>query len=300
MLSVIMPVFNEAAVIEQSYKRLKSVLDANGEPYEIIMSNDGSRDESENIIKVLMENDKNLKLITLSRNFGQQAAISAGLDNAAGDAIVIIDADMQDPPELIGQLTEKWREGYDIVYGIKSNRESDSFLKRNTAKLYYRIISALTTECKIPQDSGDFRLLDRKVVDALKSFPEHNRYLRGIYAWMGFKSIGINFTREERAAGETKYTVKKMLKLAADGFFSFSSTPIKLVQFFSVIMSILTVGLVLLLCLTDIIQVSGTIILAVMLDLVVFSLSILSIYLGRIYDEVRNRPMYIIREKNNF
>jgi len=212
IVSVVVPMYNEEEVIMETYKRLKSVMDGTGETYELIFVNDGSRDKTRDLASAICYKDKNVKLIDFARNFGHQVAISAGMDNSCGDAVVVIDADLQDPPEVIPQMMAKWREGYDVVYGKRLKREGDSFFKKFTAKVFYRTLNKMT-DTEIPVDTGDFRLIDRKVCDALKnSISEKNRYVRGIISWLGFRQTAVSFERQERFAGETKYPFKKMVK----------------------------------------------------------------------------------------
>jgi len=219
--SVIVPLYNEDLVIKESYRRLKEVMDSVKENYEIIFMNDGTRDKVEKICS----KDEKIKLVNFSRNFGHQVAITAGMDLAEGSAIIVIDADPQDPPEVIPKMIEKWKEGYEVVYGKRIQREGDSFLKKYTAKLFYRLLKSMTS-VDIPVDTGDFRLIDRKVCDALKSLPERNRYVRGLVSWVGFKQTFVEISRQERFAGETKYPLNKMIKLALDGITSFSYKPL--------------------------------------------------------------------------
>ena len=222
--SVVVPVYNEEEVINVTYKRLKDVMDGLDITYEIIFVNDGSRDRTRELAMEICKNDKNIKFIDFSRNFGHQTAITAGMDYASGDAVVVIDADLQDPPEVIPEMLEKWREGYDVVYGQRVKRQGETFFKKVTAKIFYRTLNRLT-DVEIPVDTGDFRLIDRKVCDALKKVDEKNRYIRGIISWLGFKSIAVPFVREKRFAGTTKYPLKKMLKFASDAIISFLTSP---------------------------------------------------------------------------
>jgi len=308
IVSVVVPMYNEEEVIMETYKRLKSVMDGTGETYELIFVNDGSRDKTRDLASAICYKDKNVKLIDFARNFGHQVAISAGMDNSCGDAVVVIDADLQDPPEVIPQMMAKWREGYDVVYGKRLKREGDSFFKKFTAKVFYRTLNKMT-DTEIPVDTGDFRLIDRKVCDALKnSISEKNRYVRGIISWLGFKSAPVEFVREKRFAGTTKYPLKKMLKFAGDAIMSFSLKPLKLATYLGIGISnaSLIYGIVLV-----IIKLSGvlstvmgwTSIVAISLffnGIILMILGILGSYIGRIYEEVKGRPLYVIQEKINF
>ncbi|MDR2904324.1 MAG: glycosyltransferase family 2 protein, partial [Clostridiales bacterium] len=224
--SVIVPVYNEELVIEESYKRLTAVLKATEEPYELIFVNDGSRDRSAQILAGICQKDAAVRFINFSRNFGHQPAITAGMDYAGGKAIVVIDADLQDPPEVILEMIKEWKNGYDVLYGKRLKRKGETFFKKLTAKLYYRVLKSMTN-VDIPVDTGDFRLIDRKVCDAMKSLGERNRYVRGLVSWVGFKQKAVAYVREERFAGETKYPLKKMLKFALDGITAFSYKPLK-------------------------------------------------------------------------
>lgn len=303
--SIVVPMFNEELVIAESYKRLKSVMDSFKEPYEIVFVNDGSRDKTGSIIRGICEKDPNIKLVDFSRNFGHQIAITAGMDHTVGQAIVVIDGDLQDPPEVIAQMAAKWREGYDVVYGKRASREGETFFKKFTAKMFYRVLRKMT-DVDIPVDTGDFRLIDRKVCDALKQVNEHNRYIRGLISWLGFKQTGVEFSREKRFAGETKYPLKKMIKFATDGIASFSLKPLKLASGIGVALLAVS-SLYLLVALVQKIFGLGMIpgwapILAVNLffdGVVLLMLGIIGEYIGRIYDEAKGRPLYMIQELKN-
>ena len=227
LCSVVIPVYNEELVVAETYRRLKSVMEPLGELYELIFVNDGSRDGTSEILSVICESDSNVRLIEFSRNFGHQAAITAGMDYSCGKAVAIIDADLQDPPELIPKMIEKWQEGYDVVYGVRIQRQGETLFKKATSILFYRMLKRIA-EVDMPLDTGDFRLIDRKVCDALKKVNEKNRYVRGLISWLGFRQTGIEYTRERRFAGKTKYPLKKMLRFAFDGIASFSYKPLKL------------------------------------------------------------------------
>jgi dolichol-phosphate mannosyltransferase len=289
-------------VIEEMYKRLTGIMDQTGSTYELIWVNDGSQDKTREIAESLCRRDSRIKLINFSRNFGHQQAITAGMQEAEGAAIVVIDADLQDPPELILSMIEKWKEGFDVVYAKRSKREGESFFKKLTAKTYYRFLDHLTS-VEIPKDTGDFRLIDRKVCDALNALPEKNRYVRGLISWLGFKQTAVEFVRQERFDGQTKYTLKKMMKLAFDGITSFSFKPITC---FTVIGGIsLALGLLALIAdgisiglgITDF---SGFVMIAIMM-MIMFGITytafgIMGQYVARILDEGRERPNYVIDE----
>lgn len=304
--SVVIPVYNEEAVIEETYKRVKKVMDETGETYELLFVNDGSRDQSAAIIKGLAGRDNAVRLIDFSRNFGHQAAVTAGLDAAVGDAIVIIDADLQDPPEVIPQMLAKWREGYDVVYGKRLKRQGETFFKKMTAFVFYRLLRALTDN-DIPVDTGDFRLIDRKVCNVIKNLHEKNRFLRGLVSWVGFRQAPVEYVRDERWAGETKYPLKKMLKFASDGIISFSYKPLRLATYLGFFLSLASF-LYLLVVLykkwftQDTIAGWASIIGINLLfnGIVLMMLGIIGEYIGRIYEEAKNRPLYIIREKIGF
>ncbi|MDQ7097162.1 glycosyltransferase family 2 protein [Desulfosporosinus sp. PR] len=300
--SVVIPVYNEEAVLEQTYRRLKQVMTSTGETYELIFVNDGSSDHSVAVIKSFCDKDKSVKLISFSRNFGHQVAITAGMDFSAGAAVVVIDADLQDPPELILKMIAKWQEGYEVVYAKRNHRNGETFFKKQTAHLFYRLLRA-STEIDIPVDTGDFRLIDRKVCDVLKELPEKNRYVRGLVSWVGFRQTAVSYDRDPRLAGESKYPLQKMIKLSLDGLTSFSFKPIKLASYSGVLLTALgfVYGLLLLLFKVFGSTVIGgwNLVLASELVLTGFLLIIMGImgeYLGRIYDEARNRPLYIVGE----
>jgi len=304
--SVVVPVYNEEEVIRETYKRLKAAMDNIKEEYEIIFVNDGSKDRTRDIIISMCETDKTIKFIDFSRNFGHQTAITAGMDFSCGQAVVVIDADLQDPPEIIAQMLKKWREGYDVVYGQRVKREGETFFKKITAKLFYRMLNKLT-EVSIPVDTGDFRLIDRKVCEALKQINEKNRYIRGIISWLGFKSAPVEFVRERRFAGTTKYPLKKMLKFATDAIMSFSYKPLKIASYFGVFVSFISfayliVMIILKLTGSNFIQ-GWTSLIAISLffnGIILIILGIIGEYIGRIYDEAKGRPLYVISEIVNF
>lgn len=304
--SIVIPAYNEELVIEESYKRLKAVMDKTNESYELIFVNDGSRDRTGEILSELCDKDKNVKMIDFSRNFGHQTAISAGMDLSSGQAVCVIDADLQDPPEVILDMIAKWKEGYDVVYGKRAKRKGETFFKLFTAKMFYRILKSMTT-VDIPVDTGDFRLIDRKVCDVMSSLTEKNRYIRGLVSWVGFKQTDVTYVREERFAGETKYPLKKMLKFALDGITSFSYKPLKLSTYLGFILSIgsfIYLLIVIFLKLFTDSTVSGwasTLSVSLFFNgVILMMLGIIGEYIGRIYDESKNRPLYIIREKKGF
>lgn len=305
--SVVVPVYNEEEVIGETYRRLSEVMKSTGEPYEIIFVNDGSRDSTAALARAICSTDSNVKLIDFSRNFGHQTAITAGMDFACGQAVVVIDADLQDPPEVILEMLAKWREGYEIVYGQRIKREGETVFKKLTAKLFYRFLRSMT-DVDIPVDTGDFRLIDRKVCDAMKQISERNRYVRGIVSWLGFKSAPVEFERKKRFAGTTKYPLKKMIKFASDAIMSFSYKPLKIATFLGVIVSVLSFVMLLVMIVLKLFNigtyVDGWTSLAVISlflnGIVLMILGIIGEYIGRIYDEAKDRPLYVIREVVNF
>lgn len=305
LCSVVVPLFNEELVLQETYKRLISVMDSINEPYELVFVNDGSKDNTALILRKLCEADARVKLVDFSRNFGHQMASTAGMDYSLGDTVVLIDADLQDPPEIIPEMIKKWREGYEVVYGVRTKRIGETFLKKLTAKLFYRFLSSMT-EVDMPLDTGDFRLIDRKVCDVLKTANEKSRYIRGLISWLGFKQTGIEYVRDKRFAGETKYPLKKMLKFAFDGITSFSYKPLKLAAYFGSFISVLSF-LYLLVVIYQGLFTNSTVAgwastLAVSLffnGIVLIILGIIGEYIGRIYDEAKGRPLYIVRETMN-
>ncbi|MGD0584248.1 MAG: glycosyltransferase family 2 protein [Oryzomonas sp.] len=306
VISVVVPVFNEEAVIYESYSRLKGVLEGLNEPYELIFVNDGSHDATPVIVRAICKSDTSVRMIDFARNFGHQTAITAGMDYASGDAVVVIDADLQDPPEVIPEMIAKWREGFDVVYGRRAQRKGETFFKRFTSAAFYRLLHKLT-DVDIPVDTGDFRLIDRKVCDALKGVKERNRYVRGIISWLGFRQTGVEFVREKRFAGETKYPFKKMLRFAFDAITSFSYKPLKLATYIGSTVSFGGFAYLLVVIYQKLFT-STTItgwasMMAVTLffnGVVLMMLGIIGEYIGRIYDEAKGRPLYVVREELNF
>lgn len=298
--SIVVPLFNEELVVEESYKRLKEIMDSTKEEYEIVFVNDGSRDKTKELTEEICKDDKNIKLVNFSRNFGHQAAISAGMETAAGDAVIVIDADLQDPPEVMLEMIKKWKEGYQVVYGKRAKREGESFFKKFTAKAFYRILKSMTS-VDMPVDAGDFRLLDRKVCNALVALPEKNRYIRGLVSWLGFKQTYVEFVRHERFAGETKYPLKKMMKLALDGITSFSSKPLAFAGYFGELTFAAGIISLIVVIIKNIISNTNILTLGFILsvNLIMFGilfccLGIAGEYIGRIFDESKNRPLFII------
>ena len=281
-------------------------MDTSGGSYELIFVNDGSRDKTAEIVHKLCGKDKNVRLVDFSRNFGHQIAITAGMDSATGQAIVVIDADLQDPPEVILKMIEKWKEGYEVVYGKRSKRKGETLFKKLTAAMFYRVLKNMTN-VEIPVDTGDFRLIDRKVCDVMRALTEKNRYVRGLVSWVGFKQTAVEYIRDERWAGETKYPLKKMIKFAMDGITSFSYKPLKLATYIGFALSGISF-LYLIIVLVQKMILHSTIegwasMVAVQLffnGIMLVLLGIIGEYIGRIYDESKNRPLYILRDKIGF
>ena len=306
-ISVIIPMYFEELVAEECYKRVSTVLKGiNNYEYEIIFINDGSTDKTLEILESIAKNDNRVKVISFSRNFGHQAAVTAGLKEVTGNVAVIIDADLQDPPELIPEMVKLWEEGNEVVYGKRKTRDGESVFKLMTAKMFYKTLNYLS-DVDIPKDTGDFRLVDRKVVDKMNSLPEHNKFLRGLWSWLGYKQYAFEYERKERFAGKTKYPLKKMLKLAADGIISFSSKPIKMVGILGLI-SIIISFIVLIYALISYafrlnnLSAGWTSLMCALTffsGIQLLSLWIISEYIGRIYDETKGRPQYIVDKKIN-
>ena len=305
--SVVIPVYNEEEVVNECYSRIKKVMDSTNEKYEIIFVNDGSKDNTRQMLKEICRVDGNVKLIDFSRNFGHQSAITAGMNYSIGQAVVVIDADLQDPPEVILRMLEKWREGYQVVYGKRLKREGESIFKKATAKVFYRILARLT-EFDIPVDAGDFRLIDRKVCDALNKMDEKNRYVRGIISWLGFNTTYVEFVREKRYAGKTKYPLRKMLKFATDAVVSFSYKPLRITSYLGMALSGVSFIYLIIALFLKVFNVIDTVqgwmsIVAISLffnGIVLLVLGIMGEYIGRIYDEVKARPLYVVNEFVNF
>lgn len=300
--SIIAPIYNEIDNLSELYRRVKEVMDSAGEPWELILVDDGSTDGSTEKIRELAEQDKTVRPVIFARNFGHQVAITAGWDYARGDAIVIIDADLQDPPEVILELAAKWKEGYEVVYAVRSEREGESWFKLWTASVFYRLIYRIT-DVKIPVDTGDFRLMDRKVVNVLKQMKERHRFPRGMSAWVGFKQIGVTYKRAARLAGVTKYPFRKMFKLAVNAITSFSYFPLQVATFFGFVSAgaaIFAIPVVAILRLagSHFFEGQTTTLISVLFlgGVQLISLGVLGEYIGRLYDEAKGRPLYIVRE----
>jgi len=302
IFSIIAPIYNEVDNLPVLYSRISEVMNGTEEAWELILVDDGSKDGSNEVIRKLASADERVRPVIFARNFGHQIAVTAGLDYSRGDAVIIIDADLQDPPEVIHDLIAKWREGYEVVYAVRKERKGETWFKKTTAALFYRMIYRIT-DVKIPLDTGDFRLIDRKVVNIMSKMRERHRFLRGIGAWVGFKQIGVEYNRAARFAGETKYPLKKMLKLALNAITGFSYFPLQVatyIGFISAGLSILAIPVVIVLRLISAPQLTGqatTLIMVLFLGGVqLISIGIIGEYIGRIYDEVKGRPLYIVAE----
>jgi dolichol-phosphate mannosyltransferase len=300
--SIVVPVFNELENIPELYRRLRQTMDSLGKSWELVLVDDGSTDGSTEVIRELAAQDKRVRPVIFARNFGHQVAITAGWDYARGEAVVIIDADLQDPPEVIPELIARWREGYEVVYTVRAGREGESWFKKVTASLFYRLIYRIT-DVKIPLDSGDFRLLDRKVVEVLKTMRERHRFPRGMAAWVGFRQIGVEYARAVRFSGVTKYPFKKMFRLAINAITGFSYFPLQLATYFGFVsagISIIAIPVVIVTRLTGsqaFLGQASTLIAVLFLGGVqLISLGVLGEYIGRLYDEAKGRPLYIVRE----
>lgn len=290
-LDIIVPVFNEESCINETIKCLENVRENLNSELDVnfVFVNDGSKDETANIIATYGQNNKYVKLINFSRNFGHQIAVTAGLDNTNADYVAIIDADLQDPPELIIDMYNKTKDGYDIVYGKRLKRENETAFKKFTAFAFYRVLNYMC-DIDIPKDTGDFRLMTKPVVDTLKNMPEHHRFIRGMVPWTGFKSTPIMFNRDERFAGETKYPLSKMLKLASNAIFSFSTKPLKVFYVIGILLLFLAILNISNVYLTSLFLVGA---------LQLFGMGLLGEYLGRIFDDVKDRPLYVVKNKIN-
>lgn len=302
-LSLIVPVYNEEEVLETSFSRMDAVMKKIGYPYEIIYVNDGSRDGSMKILRNIAKNNPQVKVRSFSRNFGHQLAVTCGMDAAKGDALIIIDVDLQDPPEVIEQMVKAWENGADIAYGKRLKRQGETIFKKLTAAAYYRLLKSMSATA-IPLDTGDFRLIDRKVADVFLKMREHNRFLRGMSGWMGFDAVPVEYVRHERQAGKTKYTLKKMLRLAFDGILGFSYKPMSLALYAGAALGVTgMLGLIALIIIAATIgcapwlwAVDGLVLINA---LTLAAIGVQGAYLNRIYDEVRGRPLYIAAETIN-
>ena len=306
-ISLVIPMYYEEQVAEECYRRTRNVLKSIEEyDYEIIFINDGSKDKTLEILETIAKEDNKVKVISFSRNFGHQSAVTAGLKYATGDAIIIMDADLQDPPELIPDMLKYWENGYDVIYGKRKKREGESAFKLLTAKVFYETLNKLS-DVEIPKDTGDFRLVDKKVVDVVNNLPEHNKFLRGLFSWVGFRQYAYEYERKERFAGKTKYPLKKMMKLAKDGIFSFSTKPLKIVGGLGIVSVIISIAILIYAILSyayswNNLTPGWTSIMCTITFLggvILLSLWMIGEYIGRIYEETKQRPQYIIEKTIN-
>ena len=306
-ISVVIPMYYEEEVVKECYVRTKVVLNGlSNYEHEIIFVNDGSKDKTLELLEEIANEDKNVKVISFSRNFGHQAAVTAGLKYTTGDCILIIDSDMQDPPELLVDMIQLWEEGNEVIYAKRKTRKGESKFKLLTAKMFYKILNGLS-DVDIPKDTGDFRLVDRKVVDIINSMPEHNKFLRGLFSWVGFKQMPIEYERKERFAGKTKYPLKKMLKLASDGIISFSTKPLKIIGGIGMISICISIILLIYALISYIFHLNNLVSgwTSMMVAITFFSgvqlvsIWMISEYIARIYDDTKKRPEYIIDKKIN-
>ncbi len=305
--SIVAPIYNEEGNIALLFERIQKVMESTGETWELLLVNDGSFDRSPEMIDELAQRDPHVKAIHFARNFGHQTAVTAGIDYASGEAVALIDADLQDPPELILEMIERWKAGFEVVYAVRAERKGESRFKLLTAKLFYRVIYRIT-DVDIPVDTGDFRLMDRKVVEALKSMREHNRFIRGMTSWVGFKQTPVSYIREARHSGDTKYPLKKMVRFALDAITGFSYFPLQIMVYVALVLgllALLAIPVIAFLRLSMGVQFLGgqatTIILLLLLSsFQLFFLFILGQYVARTYDEARSRPLYIVANTAGF
>ena len=306
-ISVVIPMYYEEEVAQECYNRTSIVLQRlNKYEYEIVFVNDGSKDKTLEILENIAKQDSKVKVISLSRNFGHQAAVTCGLKHTTGDAVVIMDADMQDPPEVIEEMIKLWEAGNEVIYAKRKSRKGETAFKLFTAKMFYKVLNGLS-DVDIPKDTGDFRLADRKVIDVINSLPEHNKFLRGLFSWVGFKQTPLEYERNERFAGKTKYPLKKMLKLASDGITSFSTKPLKILGILGIISVIISIGILVYAVISYIFNLNqltaGWTSLMVTITFLggmqLLSIWLISEYIGKIYDESKGRPEYIIDKKIN-
>lgn len=303
--SIVAPVFNEQELLPEFYRRAVAAMEQLGEPFELVLINDGSRDRTLAIMRELNEADPRVKVINFSRNFGHQLAITAGIDYARGDAVVVIDSDLQDPPEVIPSLIAEWKNGNQVVFAVRTEREGETAFKKATATLFYRTIRNITN-VDIPVDTGDFRLMDRRVVNVLKQMREQKRFMRGLSVWVGFKQTGVGYKRDARKAGETKYPLRKMLKFAMDGITAFSYLPLQMATYTGFVIAVLgligIIAVILLRLLGAELAGQATTLVAVLFmgGVQLVCIGIIGEYLGRIYDEVKRRPLYIVAEELGF
>ena len=306
-ISVVIPMYFEEEVVNECYNRTKSVLEGLEKyEYEIIFVNDGSQDKTMEMLEEIAKDNKNVKVISFSRNFGHQAAVTCGLKYTTGDAVAIMDADMQDPPEVILDMIKLWEDGNEVIYAKRKTRKGETRFKLFTAKMFYKILNGLS-DVEIPKDTGDFRLADKKVIDVINSLPEHNKFLRGLFSWVGFKQIPFEYERKERFAGKTKYPLKKMLKLASDGITSFSTKPLKVLGALGIMSIIVSIILLIYAIISYVFRLNSLtpgwtslmVTITFLGGMQLLSIWLISEYIGKIYDESKGRPEYIIDKTIN-
>lgn len=305
--SIVAPVHNEQENLPELYQRIRNVMDGVGETWELILVNDGSRDKSLRIMHDLAQDDARVKVVNFARNFGHQIAVTAGIDYASGQAVILIDADLQDPPEVIPSMIAEWRAGYDVVYAVRAERQGESLFKRWTAGLFYRFIYTIT-DVDIPLDTGDFRLMDARVADVLRQMREHNRFIRGMTSWAGFEQTGVEYTRNARTAGTTKYTLRKMFNFAMDAVTSFSFFPLQIMVYLSGMLGILAIIVAIVISTLRLTmgdeffggQATTIVLMLLLSSFQLFFLFIIGQYVARIYDETRARPLYVVATTRGF
>jgi glycosyltransferase involved in cell wall biosynthesis len=307
LISIVVPCLNEQEVLRETNRRLLAVLEQLPQKFEILYVDDGSTDATPDILRELQALDERIRLVRFSRNFGHQLAITAGLEHAAGDAVAVMDADLQDPPEVLADLVAKWMDGFDVVYGVRAEREGETAFKRGTAKLFYRVMGKLS-DTAIPVDTGDFRLMSRQVVDALLAMPERDRFVRGMVSWLGFSQAAIPYRREARAAGVTKFSLFKMMRFATDGVVSFSTLPLRLATWVGFAASGIAILGILITVIERLLGVEGlvrgwaSLLVAILFlgGVQLICMGIIGEYVGRIYGESKRRPLYVVKERMGF
>jgi polyisoprenyl-phosphate glycosyltransferase len=301
--SIVIPILDERETLTELHRRLCQAMEQLDATAELIFVDDGSADGSFDVMRKLHDADDRIRVLRLSRNFGHQVAITAGLEHARGNAVVIMDGDLQDPPEVVPALAEKWREGFDVVYAVRQRRDGESRVKLATAHWFYRLLGQMSA-VDMPRDAGDFRLIDRRVLDAVKAMPEHHRYLRGMFAWVGYDQVGVHYTRDARHAGRTKFPIRKMVTFAADGIVSFSTVPLRLTLMLGFLMSIMAFVLAIFAVLAKVTGAytvpgwaSVTVGVALLGGVQLTVLGVMGEYIARIHDEVKQRPLYLLRDQ---
>ncbi|MGJ3238206.1 MAG: glycosyltransferase family 2 protein [Anaerolineae bacterium] len=305
--SIVAPVYNEEGNLRTFYQRVADTMNALNEPWELVLINDGSQDESLALMRILAEEDTHVKYVNFARNFGHQIAVTAGIDFATGDAVILIDSDLQDPPEVIPDLIAQWKQGYEVVYAVRKERHGESWFKLTTAKMFYRILYRIT-DVSIPLDTGDFRLMDAKVANVLRQMREHNRFIRGMTSWAGFKQTGVNYVRDARQWGETKYPIGKMLGFALDAVTGFSFFPVQIMAYASAVLAVLAIIVAIVISVLRLGlgaeffggQATTIVLLLLLSSFQLLFLFFMGQYVARIYDETRNRPLYVVADTTGF